>query len=130
MAVTLIRREGRVKHVKFRICSSEAAVRLEYANLRLCRDHFIAFFERRVGRTIRRYGMLPPGSKVAVALSKAKMVALFSPRWRLKDRLEIEVTALTIVPGIVGYDEAYFEAVRGLYEGALAPSAVPSKGTY
>ncbi len=101
--------------MKCRACGGEAAVRLEYANLQLCREDFLRFFERRVARTIKRYRMLPRGAKVVVALSGGKdSSALLHVLWRLRSALGVEVEALTVDLGIGGYSELYVGAARAL----------------
>jgi len=66
--------------MRCRMCGGEAEVRLEYANLQLCREDFVRFFERRVERTVKRYGMVPEGATVAIALSGARTAAPCSTR--------------------------------------------------
>lgn len=83
-------------------------MRLEYANLRLCGEHFVEFFERRVLRTVERYGMLREGERVAVAVSGGKdSVSLLHALWRLRERLGVELVGVTIDLGIRGYSEEY-----------------------
>lgn len=84
-----------------RVCGKEAAVRLRYANLWLCREHFLEFFERRVERTLRRYGMVREGDRIGVAVSGGKdsMVALYVLS-RLGERVGFEVCGLHIDLGI------------------------------
>ena len=44
---------------KCKLCDRKAVVRLEYANMSLCREHFLEYFKRRVRKsrksTFRRY---------------------------------------------------------------------------
>jgi uncharacterized protein (TIGR00269 family) len=94
--------------VRCRVCGGEAVVRLEYANLRLCGKHFVEFFERRVLRTVERYGMLREGQRVAVAVSGGKdSVSLLHALWKLRERLGVELVGVTIDLGIRGYSEEY-----------------------
>jgi len=93
---------------KCRVCGAPAYARLEYANLQLCRDDFIRFFERRVKRTIERYGMFERGSRVAVAVSGGKdSVALLHSLWKLRMKLGVELVAITIDLGIAGHSDRY-----------------------
>ncbi|MEM1809937.1 MAG: TIGR00269 family protein [Thermofilaceae archaeon] len=113
--------------MKCRICGSEAVVKLEYANLKLCEEDFIRFFENRVERTVKRYKMLPRGSKVVVGLSGGKdSSSLLHALWRLRDRLGIEVEALTIDLGIAGYSEACLDAAKELCRRLGVPLKVVS----
>jgi len=54
-------------------CKKEKTViNLPYVNQSLCEECFVRFFESRVRRTIRRYELLEPDDKIAVALSGGK----------------------------------------------------------
>ena len=85
------------------------------ANLPLCEEHFVFWFERRVERTIRRYGMMGPGDRVLVAISGGKdSLALLSALTTLSERMGFEPTALTLDLGIEGnsYSERSVEMAR------------------
>ena len=115
-----------------KVCGAPAYVRLEYANLQLCRSDFIRFFERRVERTIERYGMFERGSRVAVALSGGKdSVALLHSLWKLREKLGIELVAITIDLGIAGHSERYVPLAKRICEKLdVACKVVDLKGEY
>jgi len=50
----------------------KATVRLSYARVSLCDECFARFVERKVERTLRKYGMIGQGDKLLVALSGGK----------------------------------------------------------
>lgn len=111
----LIKTAAKHHDVKCRVCGREAIVRLNYANLQLCREDFIRFVERRVERTIKRYSMLPEGCKVAVALSGGKdSSALLYVLRKLREKLKFAIVAVTLDLGIKGYSEAHVEAAEAL----------------
>jgi uncharacterized protein (TIGR00269 family) len=102
---------------KCRVCGAPAYARLEYANLQLCRDNFVRFFERRVERTVERYGMFERGSRVAVAVSGGKdSVALLHSLWKLRGKLGVELVAITIDLGIAGHSDRYVPLARRVCE--------------
>ncbi len=53
-------------------CGKKAEILLPYGPHRLCRAHFIEFFERRAKRTISRHKLIRRGEKIAVGLSGGK----------------------------------------------------------
>jgi len=58
--------------MKCKICKEPANVYLKYCGLKLCKPHFIEFVQKRVKRTIKRYGIIHQNDKIAVALSGGK----------------------------------------------------------
>lgn len=60
------------KHVKCSRCSSEAIVRVTYAKLNLCKNHFLEYLESRVVESAKRYGIAGRAKSVLVALSGGK----------------------------------------------------------
>lgn len=117
--------------MKCRVCGRDAVVKLDYANLKLCREHFIEFFERRVARTISRYGMLRRGDKVAVAVSGGKdSASLLHALWRLKGELGVELVGVTIDLGIRGYSDQSVEVARRNYEKLGVPYRIIKLADY
>ena len=53
-------------------CGNQASVRVKYAKLNLCKDHFIEYVENRVYKSIKRYKMLEGTKRILVALSGGK----------------------------------------------------------
>ena len=115
-----------------KVCGAPAYARLEYANLQLCRSDFVRFFERRVERTVERYGMFERGSKAAVALSGGKdSVALLHSLWKLRERLGIELVAITIDLGIAGHSDRYVPLAKRVCEKlGVACRVVDLEGEY
>ena len=106
-------RRGRGRRCRF--CGRQADVLVRQANLPLCREHFLAWFERRVERTLRRYRMVFPGDRVLVALSGGKdSTSLLCALRTLSERLGFEVEALTLDLGIAGnsYSARVVEVAR------------------
>ena len=55
-----------------KICGKEATVYLNYPRMRLCKEHFIAYFERKIERTIKKYKMVSPEENILIAFSGGK----------------------------------------------------------
>lgn len=95
-------------------CGRRAVVRLAYANRSLCPECFRMFFERRFIRTLRRYGMIEQGDRIAVAVSGGKdSLTLYHLLKELEERLRgIEVFAIAVDEGIEGYRDISLEIAR------------------
>jgi len=108
-----------------RVCRQRAAVRLKYANLALCKQHFIEYFERRIFRTIKKYNMMREGDRVAVAVSGGKdSVALLYALSSLREKLKVELMGITIDLGIKGYSERCVQIAVRHYEHLSIPYEV------
>jgi len=94
-------------------CGGRAEVRPE--GRPLCGRCFTELYERRVGETVRRYGMFARGDRVAVAISGGKDSAslLFSLRRLFPD---LPMAALHLNVGIPGYSEECEREARRLAE--------------
>lgn len=94
-------------------CESRAVVRVPYAKLNLCRDHFLGYIEERVYRTVERYKMLRGAKRLLVALSGGKdSLSLLYLLNSLKGRLGLEaVVGFHLDLGIGEYSKASSEAV-------------------
>ncbi len=89
-------------------CDNPAIIRIGYANLNLCKEHFIEYFESRFERIIEKYKMLEGSKKVAVAVSGGKDSAtLLHLMNKMKDKYNIELIGITIDLGINKHDSRY-----------------------
>nr|MDO8075734.1 TIGR00269 family protein [Candidatus Freyarchaeota archaeon] len=80
-------------------CGELASVKLPYARLSLCSDHFLEYIERRVKNTIKRYKLIRPGDRVVLSLSGGKdSLALLHILHSLGD--DFELCALGVDLGI------------------------------
>jgi len=71
------------KKGKCRFCSREGKIWLRYANLRLCKEHFLIYFEKRVEKALKKFGVKKE-DKIALAFSGGKdSVALFHTLFKL-----------------------------------------------
>ncbi len=103
--------------MKCTFCGSDAIIDIRYNGTSLCREHFIAFFEKRVKREIREQVRLPERKgTIAVALSGGKdsSVTLFVLKKFLGNWKGLRLVAFTIDEGIAGYRPSGLESARKL----------------
>ncbi len=68
---------------KCRFCNKEGEIFLRYANLRLCQEHFLTYFEKRVEKTLEKF-KIKKEDKIAIAFSGGKdSVSLFHVLFKL-----------------------------------------------
>ena len=85
--------------MKCKICGKEATVYLNYPRMRLCKEHFIAYFERKIERTIKKYKMVSPEENILIAFSGGKDSAAVAHVFK---KLGYSITGLHINLGIGG----------------------------
>ncbi|MEM4390053.1 MAG: TIGR00269 family protein [Candidatus Micrarchaeia archaeon] len=94
-------------------CHREACAFLAYMPRHFCPKHFREFFERRVRRTIREFGMLRGVGRLGIALSGGKdsltVLSILAPIAR---EMHIELHAITVDEGIAGYRDKLVEVAR------------------
>lgn len=74
-----------------RRCGRPAVVRVKYAKLTLCREHFLEYVEERVLKSIKRYSMLNGVRRILVALSGGKdSLSLFYILHSIRDKVGLE----------------------------------------
>lgn len=97
--------------MKCQRCSKNAVIFQKYSNAHLCKLHFIEDVERKIKRDIRKFRMVERGDRIAVALSGGKdSIALLYVLERIfHDRRDLELSAITIDEGIMGYREHTLE---------------------
>jgi uncharacterized protein (TIGR00269 family) len=93
--------------MKCQRCSKNAVVYQKYSSAHLCKTHFIEDVERKIKRDIRKFRMIEKGDRIAVALSGGKdsTALLYVLHKIFKNRPDIELLAITIDEGIMGYRE-------------------------
>ena len=101
--------------LKCKKCNNKSITFLKYANLRLCKEHFIDFFIKRVKRTIKRYKMVNSNEVVVVAVSGGKdSNSLLHVMSLLRDELNFKLRALIIDLGIDPISEESIKIVKNL----------------
>ncbi|MGC9208291.1 MAG: ATP-binding protein [Nitrososphaeria archaeon] len=87
--------------MKCSICGKEAVRFIPYANIALCREHFIQWFEKRFFRHLEEYKILDGSRKVAVAVSGGKdSVTLLHLLKKASERYGFKLFGITIDLGI------------------------------
>ncbi|MHB8586975.1 MAG: ATP-binding protein [Thermoplasmatota archaeon] len=86
-------------------CGGTAILSIPYSGQRLCKSHFIEFFEQRVKHEIRAQGPYPGDEKLAVAVSGGKdsIVTLRLLQEIMGERRGFQLICITIDEGIAGY---------------------------
>ncbi|GAB6947925.1 TIGR00269 family protein [Vulcanisaeta sp. JCM 16161] len=104
------------------ICGRRAFVRIPYARLTLCKEHFIEFIRKRVGKVIEEYKLIKGGDTVMASISGGKdsstMLQVLS---ELRKDLKFDLVALHIDQGIPNYSEKARSAVEELTRMTGAP---------
>ncbi|WP_054842640.1 ATP-binding protein [Vulcanisaeta distributa] len=108
------------------VCGRRAFVRIPYAKLALCREHFIEFVRRRIGKVIDEYKLIRSGDTVLASISGGKdsstMLQVLS---ELRKDLKFDLIALHVDQGgIPGYSEVARQAVEELSRMSGAPLVV------
>jgi len=86
------------------MCERRAVVKLRYARLSLCPEHFIEFIEKRFKKTIHKVKALREVNKVVVAVSGGKdSVTLLHLMHKVSKELGFKIIGLTIDLGIGEY---------------------------
>jgi uncharacterized protein (TIGR00269 family) len=82
-------------------CGRKVVFHRKYEGSYLCRDCFLKSIEKKFKRTIRKYGMIKSGDKIAVALSGGKdsSAVLYLMKKIIKPRRDIELIAIMIDEG-------------------------------
>jgi len=92
--------------VKCSLCGRRAVIRIGYAGVHLCEEHFSSYFERRFLEATRLLRMFERGERVAVAVSGGKdSLTLLYLMSKHADALGVEVVAVLVDEGIRGYRE-------------------------
>lgn len=93
--------------VKCSYCDRPAVYVNKISNIAYCKLHFIEYFEHKVRKTIRKYGMVQPGDHVLVGVSGGKdSMALLHLLFKLRGKIpRLEITAVLVDEGIAGYRE-------------------------
>jgi uncharacterized protein (TIGR00269 family) len=86
-------------------CNREAVTFIRYNGAHLCDEHFLHYVERRVKKEVRQQIDLDEVKKLAVALSGGKdsSVVLCILVEALRHRPDLEIVAITVDEGILGY---------------------------
>ncbi len=97
-------------------CGAPAVAWIRYSGAHLCRDHFLAFVERRVREEVRREVDLAPGTRIAVGLSGGKdsSTATVLLHEIVTARKDVELVAVTVDEGIASYRPKGIEMAAGL----------------
>jgi len=99
--------------VKCSKCGSDAIVFLHYVRRHLCSRHFREMFEKRFRSTVREFGMIKKGDRIAVGLSGGKdSTVLLRCLHELADDLPMELVAVTVDEGISGYRDATLKIAK------------------
>jgi uncharacterized protein (TIGR00269 family) len=91
-------------------CKSRAIISLSYSGQRLCKKHFLHYFEKKVKRTIREYNMLEGVKHLGVAVSGGKdsLTMLYLLK-QIAGPMKIRLTAILVDEGIKGYRKKTIE---------------------
>ena len=109
-------------------CGKEAVTLIRYNGQHLCKEHFVAFLEKRVKAEISNQVKLRGGARIAVGLSGGKdsAVATLLLHEVFAPRRDFEIHAITVDEGIRGYRPEALEVARGFCKARGIPHHVIS----
>ena len=109
-------------------CGSPSIIFQPYSGLHLCKKHFIEDVERKVKRRIRKFRMIKPGDKIAVALSGGKdsSALLILLKKITEMRKDVEIVALSVDEGIADYRPKTLETAKLLTSRLKVPHIIRS----
>ena len=85
-------------------CSEDAVYLRRYSGQRMCREHFLNYFEEKVVKTIKKEKMLQRGDKGGVGVSGGKdSLTTLHMLKNLQEDLDLEVHAIAVDEGVKGY---------------------------
>ncbi len=91
-------------------CSRRAVVYLPHHRLSLCKDHYLEWFEERMEKTIKKFGMFSKEDKILVAVSGGKDSLSL---WHALHKLGYQADGLYINLGIGEYSQLSEERAKG-----------------
>lgn len=97
-------------------CGGPAVIWVRYSGAHLCKDHFLAFVEKRVRDELRRQVDLAPGTRIAIGLSGGKdsSTATVLLHDIVSPRRDVELVAITVDEGISSYRPGGIAAAQRL----------------
>jgi len=99
--------------MKCRVCGQPASINLRSYKTALCDSDFIAFFEKRVATTIKKYHLIAEGDVPIVAVSGGKDSLSL---WHLMNKLGIPCDGIYIDLGIEGYSDKSLDKIKKVAE--------------
>jgi uncharacterized protein (TIGR00269 family) len=97
--------------MKCRVCGKPASIRLPQYNTAYCSNDFIAFFEKRVSDTIRKYGLMGEHDRPLIAVSGGKDSLSL---WHLTNKLGFSADGIYIDLGIQNYSDLSLTKTRAM----------------
>ncbi len=91
--------------MKCKQCTEKPVIRLTNNNIKLCKNHYIKYFEKKVRYTINKFNLIDDKDKIGVALSGGKdsITVLNILNKIRRKRKNIEIEAILIDEGIKDY---------------------------
>ena len=104
-------------NIKLNCCNEKPVISL-YSGEKLCKSHFIEYFENKVFKVIRQFDLLDKEENIGVAISGGKdSLAVLSILKKLSSKNpKIKITAIAIDEGISGYRDKTLEAAKKFCE--------------
>lgn len=87
--------------MKCKKCENKAIIKIPYANLTLCKEHFIEWFENRFEKIVEKYKIFEESKKIAVAVSGGKdSTTLLHLMKKYSDKYGLELIGINVDLGI------------------------------